>query len=227
MMEFALSKLNMLIFVTAIAAIVLFFMNTVSSNFRTRQSYELTYKVGESIKSGIESSSYCNVKYVSIPNKIKINSGDSYYNNSKYILNISNFSGDDGNKLIISILDHKKKNIFAAYDIDYNGVVKFYDWKYNEDNDGKYNFQEVSDGEYYYLDFDTLKKDSIDNRITIAKKVINTVPHIYIFSCGYKNNIPGCAQINSDFTDTLVDDQNISCMCAIPELSKDSATCNT
>ena len=224
MMEFALSKLNMLIFVTAIAAIVLFFMNTVNSNFRTSQSYELTYKVGESIKSGIESSSYCNVKYVSIPNKIKINSGDSYYNNSKYILNISNFSGDDGNKLIISILDHKKKNIFAAYDIDYNGVVKFYDWDYTN---SKYIFNKVDESPYYYLDFDTLKKDSIDNRITIAKKVINTVPHIYIFSCGYKNNIPGCAQINSDFTDTLVDDQNISCMCAIPELSKDSATCNT
>jgi hypothetical protein len=225
MMEFALSKLNLLIFVTAIAAIVLFFMNTVNSNFRTRQSYELTYKVGESIKSGIESNSYCNIKSIEIPTKIKINSGSSYNHTNKYILNISSFTSGDQNKLIVSVLDSKKKNIFAAYDIDYNGTVNLYSWNYNN---GIYKFENTDDSqlEFKYLDFDTLRMNSIDNRIIVAKKIINNRAQIYIFACGYKNNIPGCASTNSNFLETLIKDEEISCFCRVPELKETLNICN-
>jgi len=76
MFEFTLSKVNMLIFVTAIAVVVIFFMNTLNDNLKTRQSYETSYKIGKEIKSLFDSDSYCSIKFIDIPKTISTNKGN-------------------------------------------------------------------------------------------------------------------------------------------------------
>jgi len=116
MIDFTLSKLNLLVFVLAVTAIVLFFMNTVNSNLKTRQSYELVYKVGQELKTGIDNPSYCNVKYIDIPKRLKLNSGITSTYNINYILNIAVYdfpNNEDKKKLVLSVLDGQKKFFFT------------------------------------------------------------------------------------------------------------------
>ncbi len=219
MIEFTLSKLNLLIFVLAVTAIVVFFMNTVNSNLRTRQAYELVYKIGQEIKTGVDNPSYCSIKYVEIPRRIKINYGITNSYNINYLLNISAHeisSDSDIKKIVLSILDGQKKNIFAAYDLDINGEVVFYDWTFDS---GKYKYESLSD---QFLDLNPEKKDSIDQTIVIAKKIKDGRQTIHIFACGKKNNIPGCSNFyseingssnNGDLITYLKTEENIDCIC--------------
>jgi hypothetical protein len=219
MIEFTLSKLNLLVFVLAVTAIVIFFMNTVNSNLRTRQAYELVYKTGQEIKVGFDNPSYCSVKYIDIPKKIKLNTGISSVFNINYILNISvhdNLSTDT-KKIVLAILDAKKEKIFAAYDLDFNGEVVLYEWEFN-DSLGKYEYFIINNSDSNSIDLQTNKKDSIDHTLILAKKIKEGVPTIHLFSCGKVNNIPGCSnklsKINSDDLIThLVDEKQINCIC--------------
>lgn len=227
MIDFTLSKLNLLVFVLAVTAIVLFFMNTVNSNLRTRQSYELVYKVGQEIKTGIDNPSYCSVKYIDIPRRLKLNYGITSSYNLNYILNIAVYDfpeNDSKKKLVLSILDGRKKNLFAAYDLDFNGDVIFYEWDYS---DGKYNF-EKKDNEKY-IDLRPYIVDSIDHQLVIAKKVIEGKLTIHVFACGKRNNIPGCsdyyAKINgNNFITNLVNIQKIDCVCYSSPLARNYAS---
>ena len=212
MIEFALSKLNLLIFVTAIAAIVVFFIGSVNSNMKIKQSYELVYKVGKELKIGIDSSSYCTVKFIDIPRKIYVNSGGSDAFSINYKLNVAMVkSHDEGTgKIVLSVIDRKPKKpqIYAAYDIDYNGEVEFYDSNFSN---GSYQFNETKTA-----NFDPQKSNSIDNTILFVKKIESGKPKIYLIPCLLKNGIYQCR----DFIKGTSDLSSISCLqeTAIPEL---------
>jgi hypothetical protein len=221
MIEFTLSKLNLLIFVLSIAAIVIFFMNTVNSNLQTRQSYELAYKVGQEVESILNSESYCSSRYVNIPNTIQLNSGEHSRNNLNYILRIYDFPSDnldDKNKLVFTIMDKRNNEIYAAYDIDYNGVVNFYNYNLTASN---YIYNPTTDG---YLDLNPTKKDSIDNKIIIAKKIKAGRQHIYVFACDDYVDKPACV---NHLDENLIPNENLSCLCIIPEIQVNvNNTCN-
>lgn len=222
MIEFALSKLNLLIFVTAIATIVIFFMGAVNSQMKNRQSYELIYKIGKEVKMGIESNSYCTVKFIDIPNKIYTNSGNSDAFSLKYKLNIAayNYTGtgieDYSKKIILTIVDRKEKNqkIYAAYDIDFNGVVHFFNADYQ---DGRYNFEKINEdpkSKESIVNLDPLKAYSIDSTILFVKKIENGIPNIYLFPCLKKNGIYQCR----NYLDEAGYKKNILCLDAITDL---------
>ena len=214
MIEFTLSKLNLLIFVTAIAAIVIFFMNTVNSNLLTKQSFELTYRVGKQIKAGIDSKSYCSVKYIELPDKINTSGSTANPYNLNYVLNMSDFEIPDGNyqnKLVLSILNAKKDKIYAAYDIDYNGNLVFYNAEYDT---GLYNF--TSDNNH--VNYDPLKSRSIDNRLVFIKKIKNGVAYYYIVPCAKKNGIPQCKNFICDTTSGLITTKDLECLKIVPDL---------
>lgn len=206
MIEFALSKLNLLIFVTAIAAIVVFFIGSVNSNMKIKQSYELLYKVGKELKIGIDSSSYCTVKFIDIPRKIYVNSGGSDAFSINYKLNVAMVKSPDGDtgKIVLSVIDRKSKKpqIYAAYDIDYNGDVMFYDSNYSN---GHYNFTETKTA-----NFDPQKSNSIDNTILFVKKIESGKPKIYLIPCLLKNGIYQCK-------DFIEKDQNLSSISCLQE----------
>lgn len=219
MIEFALSKLNMLIFVTAIAGIVVFFMSTVNSDMKMKQSSELAYKIGKEIKSGVESNSYCSVKIIDIPKKIYTNSANSSAFSINYKLNISVLEytnvSDNKKKIILTILDKKTKKtkIYAAYDMDYFGEVIFYESNYEG---GKYGFDKKTDS----ITFDPLKINSIDSKILFVKKIENGNPVILIIPCLKKNGRYQC----SDFLETPTKNDNLTlkdrftCLTAVNDL---------
>ena len=215
MIEFALSKLNLLIFVTAVAAIVIFFMGAVNSNMKIRQSYELVYKIGKELKVGIESNSYCTVKFIELPKKIYTNSGGSDAFSINYKLNISaheftNQQESTTKKIVLAIVDRKanKPKIYAAYDIDYNGNVNFYESTYDN---GTYTIDQNMTNS---VNYDPLKAYSIDTTILFVKKVEGGVSRIYLIPCMKKNGIYQCKNYltSSGLKDSIL------CLNAIPDL---------
>ncbi|MFH0905705.1 MAG: hypothetical protein V1824_00020 [archaeon] len=192
MMEFTLSKLNMLIFVTAIAAIVVFFSATVNSNLKTRQGFELAYKITQNIKSGLEANSYCSIKEIEIPNYLKTSASASNLYKINYILNFSEFTIPQNNnsqfekKLVTAIFNTKRDKILAAYDVDYNGVFHFYSAEM--DDQGGYNYTDSNNS----VDYNPLKENSLDNKLFFIKKINNGINHYYIFPCAKKNGILQC-----------------------------------
>ena len=226
MIEFALSKLNLLIFVTAVAAIVVFFMGAVNSNMKIRQSYELVYKVGKELSAGIESNSYCTVKFITLPQKIYTNSGNSDAFTIKYKLNISsNVSPTQDpdsleKKLVLAIIDRKTNNpkIYAAYDIDYEGEVRFYDANYDGDT-GNYDFSEPQE----IVNYDPLKTKSIDTTLLFIKEIKNGKSIIYLIPCVRRNDLYQC----KGFLETSGLKESVMCLDAIPDLFREPTTITT
>lgn len=199
-MEFALSKFNLLIFVTAIAAIVLFFMNTVTSNLTTRQGFELAYKTGKELKSGIDSESYCTIKYIDIPIKLKTNESSSTMYSIPYILNLSTYKIPENensglkNKLVLAIMDKKKSKIIASYDVDYNGTIYFANAFLPEDSHDPTYYQNTTNWVFsdINLDLNPNRVTSIDTTILFIKRVINTENYYYIMPCSKRNGLRTC-----------------------------------
>lgn len=211
MIEFSLSKLNLLIFVTAIAAIVIFFIGTFNSSLKTRQSYELVYKVGKEIKTGIENESYCTVKFITIPQTIQTNSGTSDAFNMRYKLNVSSYSlGGDTKKLVLTVMDRKEKpKIYAAYDIDYNGSIALYE------SEGCPNFPDcaIEKSNNYSVNFDPSRRDSINSQILFAKIISNGKPLVFLIPCLEKKGIYTCRKFLNE------EDQGNSLKTLIPCLN--------
>jgi len=220
MIEFSLSKLNMLIFVTAVAAIVIFFIGAVNSNMKTRQSYELVYKIGKELKTGTESNSYCTVKFMDIPKTIQTNSGNSDAFNIKYKLNVSSFP--EQGKLVLAVVDRKvnKPRIYAAYDIDYNGDVKIFE----SDICDNYPVCEINPAENNSTYFDPSKAYSIDSTILFAKTINQGQPVIYLIPCVRKNGIYSCRNFlrtDDSLGTNITPKEAIPCLSAIYDLVDD------
>ncbi|MDD3178308.1 MAG: hypothetical protein PHR26_02200 [Candidatus ainarchaeum sp.] len=206
MFEFALSKLNMLLFATAIAAIILFFMNTVNSNLQTRQSYELAYNIGRDIKLITDSESYCSIKYIDIPTRIKSGQSSTTTFNKAYVLNIMELEKENpennyNKKLVISILNQKQDKIYGAYDIDFNGDFTFYNAEHPYDNSSNWSSKQD------YGIYDTLRVKSNDSTLILIKNKIEGQDNYYILPCAKQNGILTCKKIVCD--DSMFED--VSC----------------
>ncbi len=205
MFEFTLSKVNMLIFVTAIAVVVIFFMNTLNDNLKTRQSYELAFKIGKEIKSVIDADSYCSIKFIDIPKSIRINQGTSSLYSINYVLGFQTYSLQDNDSLIIYITDYRKDKILGAFNLDYEGKINFYESVYTGPN---YVFYE-SENENKVL-FDPRKLNTNESRIMIIKNVKNQEVNYYLLPCEKRNNIDTCKNFVCD-ADSFDPDNDIIC----------------
>jgi len=228
MIEFTLSKLNLLIFVTAIAAIVLFFMNTVSSNLMTRQGFELAYKTGKELKAGIDSESYCTIKYIDIPIKLKTNESLSSMYSIPYVMNISthDFSASEkyDNKMIITILNAKKTKILAAYDVDYNGEIIFINAFKTDINPRYYEIPSNWDTNDTSIDFMPTREDSIDSTILFIKKVKDNKNYFYMMPCAKKYGYRSCLWYVQDQMypeNDLPSGPNLNCIAIETDLTKE------
>lgn len=214
MIEFTLSKMNLLIFVTAIASIVIFFMATVNSNMRTRQSYELVYSLGSEIKTGVESNSYCTIKQLDLPDRIYTNNGHSDMFSIKYVLDISYYEiSNDTNKVVLSIMDRRNRNdiIYAAYDIDFNGPIYLYSSDCENPN------EKICKSQENFVNYDPLKSRSIDTMFFFVKKIKNGQPNIYFFPCAYRNNSYTCNEFDQ-VKDELYNGENLDCLDTVTNL---------
>ena len=203
MFDFTLSKINMLIFVTAIAVVVIFFMNTLNDNLKTRQSYELAFKIGKEIKSVIDSDSYCSIKFIEVPKTIRISEG-SNLSGMPYKLGFKSYSQFENESLVIYLSDIKEQNILGAYNLDYNGTINFYSSVYNDD--GKYNFDNESSEELIYY---PRKESSKETKYLIIKQIIDNENSYNVIPCEKKNGKYSCKKYVCEENETL---REISCL---------------
>ncbi len=99
MLDFILSKLNLLILVTAIFAIVAFFAASLTEIAKVKEAAQLASKITEESSSLLLFSNYCFTDSIQIPDKLAI-AGSSYY----YVLKVSTQELDDGSGGTINVL---------------------------------------------------------------------------------------------------------------------------
>jgi hypothetical protein len=202
MFDFTLSKINMLIFVTAIAVVVIFFMNTLNDNLKTRQSYELAFKIGKEIKSVIDSDSYCSIKFIDIPKTIRVKEG-SNLSGIPYKLGFQSYAQFDNKSLVIYLSDIKEENILGAYNLDYNGTINFYSSEYNN---AEYDFENESSNEFIYY---PRKESSNETKYLIIKQIIDNENSYNVIPCEKKYGKYSCKKHVCQDNETL---KEISCL---------------
>jgi hypothetical protein len=204
MFEFTLSKINMLIFVTAIAVVVIFFMNTLNDNLKTRQSYETAYKIGKEVKSLIDSDSYCSIKFIDIPKTIRINEGSAM----AYKLGFQNYTLYDQSSLIIYITDIKEKKILGAYNLDYNGTIVYHTSEYNSPN---YIYSIDNDPDKIF--FNPRKVNGNESKIMLINNIKNNELTYHVIPCEKKLNVYSCKRfVCGDDPYNYLDIDDIKCL---------------
>ena len=213
MFEFTLSKVNMLIFVTAIAVVVIFFMNTLNDNLKTRQSYELAFKIGKEIKSVVDADSYCSIKFLDVPKTIRISEGSSLYT-INYKLGLQTYQLQDQKSLIVYILNNRETEILGAFNLDYQGDIIFYESNFDQ---GNYTFQTSADDDG--IIYDPRKVNSNETKLMIIKHIINQEIKYYIIPCERRLGVYSCKNFVCENNPGYLDvDNEISCksdFCAI------------
>ena len=198
MFDFALSKINMLIFVTAIAVVVIFFTNTLNDTLKTRQSYELAFKIGKEIKTVIDSDSYCSIKFIEVPKTIRIREG-SNLSGITYKLGLKSYTQFENQSLIIYLTDLKEKNILGAYNLDYNGTINFFSSEYSNT---EYRFNDESQEEIVYY---PREENSNTTSLLILKNIENNENNYFVIPCEKKYGEYSCkgyvCQENNDIKD--------------------------
>jgi hypothetical protein len=195
MFEFTLSKVNMLIFVTAIAVVVIFFMNTLNDNLKTRQSYETAFKIGKEVKSLMDSDSYCSVKFIDIPRVISTKQG-TLSTGITYKLGLQEYDLLNSKSIIIYITDSREREILGAYNLDYNGEINFYESEFNSPD---YSFSELSDTNAIY---EPRKVNSNETKLMFIKNIKDGITKYYVFPCEKRFSLYTCREyVCNDFTD--------------------------
>ncbi len=207
MFDFALSKINMLIFVTAIAVVVIFFMNTLNDTLKTRQSYELAFKIGKEIKTVIDSDSYCSIKFIEVPKTIRIREG-SNLSGITYKLGFKSYRQFDNQSLIIYLTDLKEKNILGAYNLDYNGTINFFSSEYNNT---EYRFNDDGQEEIVYY---PREENSNTTSLLILKNIKNNENNYFVIPCEKKYGEYSCKKYVCQGNDDIKDFSCLTDFCS-------------
>jgi len=139
MIGFTLSKLNLLILVTASFAIVAYFMFGLTDVIISNSAQQIVSAYSEKSASVITSDSLCFKTEVTVPQHISYFGGFESAKRFFYLMHIDRFPEDyDESKLtsvIFSISDRKDRDkLRAAGKVDVSAEVIFYDWNPTELN---------------------------------------------------------------------------------------------
>ncbi len=109
MLEFTLSKINLLILVVALFSIISFFSINVGKIFLVGEVKQELDKYSITLNGMIVAPTTCDSKPFAIPSKFT-----SFGNNVYYVLHVSTLSSSEGNRLIFSASDVKQPNTVLA-----------------------------------------------------------------------------------------------------------------
>ncbi|MDD5163663.1 MAG: hypothetical protein PHD95_05660 [Candidatus ainarchaeum sp.] len=184
MLAFALSKMNLLILVTALFAIVAYFMFGLTDFFVASSATQMVNAKAEQALGIANSNKLCFSSPVNIPSAIK------YFGGSKdffYAMKISRepettVSGEN-NTLIFSIVNRREQNrIIAAKSIDIDAEIILFEWSYDN-----------------ATGIDALKqKNSIvvdpqaanpQNSFMLIKETFKGKNYVYVISCSFTSDI--------------------------------------
>lgn len=189
MLGFILSKLNLLIFVTAIFVIVTFFMMHLGPLVIQNQANNLISKMTEITSSRVNSETHCSA------NKIKVPAEFSYFGGSAvigkrffYKVRISKIEGESGKTIVIfKILERSSNELRAAGQIETSANVRIFKWEQTDfsSEDVKTSTDVTLDsGPDYYAEIDPQKTYfSPPDALYIIKENYEGDVTLYLFTC--------------------------------------------
>jgi hypothetical protein len=131
LLDFILSKLNMLILVTALAAIVLFFSIGLGEEMVKAQAKRMTTEYVEIAFSLLNQQSLCSKKFVTIPSYLQYLVGCQTMNRLYYILDVSKVQAGPEqarNTLIFSIRSKREQKVLAAASVNTDADITLFFW---------------------------------------------------------------------------------------------------
>lgn len=172
MIEFILSKINLLILVVALFSIISFFTLNVGGIFLAGEVKQELDKYSYSINGMIVAPTTCDSKPIAIPNKFS-----SFGNNIYYHLTIAAFpdpNGVTGTRVIFSVNDIKHPNtVLAASSLNTQARVVIYDMSSGQPT-------EILSGEELVLDPQAVPPLNAFYAVKSVKQGLTT---LYIFPC--------------------------------------------
>ena len=133
MLGFTLSKLNMLILVTAMFVIIVFFMQSLTSIVVANQANQLVSSYIEKTSSAILSESLCFKTGVTVPEFITYfggaTQGEKLFIYALKISKVEDLAGEGLSSLIMSVSNRQfQEKFLAAKRVDVKARIKIYDW---------------------------------------------------------------------------------------------------
>ncbi len=190
MLGFILSKMNLLILVVAIFAIVAFFTFGLADIIKIKESELVLDRVTKKAYALVNSPSYCDSAYHYLPRAITVTGEDFYYvmKISKGTIELA--GGEDTNILIFSVFSRKDQtNALAANSFRTKAAI----WIFSKDYDGKEysgSIENVCDspdeGCSAVLDPQARGKQ---DALVLVKEVIGGLPILYVIPCNSEGNI--------------------------------------
>lgn len=174
MLGFVLSKMNLLILVIALFAIVAYFMFSLGETMKHNQAGLIISRYTKDASSMLTSATYCDRVTFHLPPQISVLGQPAYY----YEMLVTSADDDDnpfnGNFLVFAVAGKTDPDyILAASSVRANAAMHLY----QRDESGYWN---EAGEEGLRLDPQALPPDS---SFTFIKKVIQGEDHVFIFPC--------------------------------------------
>jgi len=179
MIDFILSKMNLLILVFSLFVIVTFFMFGLINIFQTVESNNLLLRLSSKAEALAISPAYCDSTPFNLPSFMRV-AGSKYY----YVLKVSKETTEDANIVIFSILPGEgEQKVIAAQDLRTEAAVEIF-------NLTPSSTIEFADSAI----FNPQERNPID-RVMMVKEIKGGNTYLYIIPC---NSDPAlCASYKS------------------------------
>lgn len=130
MLGFILSKLNLLIMVTAIFAIVSYFSFFVAKSVENREASELLNKFAEETYGVLSSTGLCHQSVIRVPPHISSIGTGELNNRLRFLVNIDKIAGTPTTptKIIFSILRKKDGTVIDSRSFETQADVRLFQW---------------------------------------------------------------------------------------------------
>ena len=194
MLGFILSKLNLLILVTAIFVTVTYFMFSLSNMMTQNQAQLLLQRVSRETTILLTSSTYCDKIVVNLPDYFSVLGEKTFF----YLLRIgvadSDRNPENGNLLVFSISSKEDVNtILAAVSIPTFARIYLADYNSSSEEWRIMDYTTQPDLTNAYIELDPQKITPI-NAFTIIKKIINGKQHLFIIPCSRRTAAEATAE---------------------------------
>jgi hypothetical protein len=196
MLGFALSKMNLLILVTALFGIIAFFLFTLTDMMVARSAQQMVNDLVETTAGITTGDAFCKEETVTIPEEITYFSGKRFY----YIMKISRepagYNPEYLSKLIFKVAARKEQSKFIATNsYDMNAEILLYQWP-------------VAGGglatdlkEQSSIILDPMSETLPSNSVKLIKEVYNGENFLHVIAC---NTGSGQCEMNKGYAGCCV-----------------------
>ncbi len=190
MLDFILSKLNMLILVTALFAIGTYFAFYLGQSLEQQQSNTVLSRVIEDVFGVVGSSSICHQVNLTLPPFINTLGRTDTGNKLYYLFRVQRLenveavdvSGRPVNSVIFSIRDKKDGTILAAQSINTIANIMLFEWDSEATGSDPVSIASPQTDGSVFVEMNP-QAVSPENAVMIVKEVYNGQPTLFIIPC--------------------------------------------